>query len=177
MFERFTKDTRAVVTEAVREATRLRSPEIDPLHLLVALTRFPRGGAAALLDALDVALDDVRAQVERARRRGGVSETDAQALEGLGIDVDAIVAHVESEHGPGALTGGWRRTGGHIPFGSAAKRVLERTLRETVGLGQRTIGGEHLLTALAVVPGPAADVLAGQGLTPDLLRTALRTAS
>ncbi|MFF5986057.1 Clp protease N-terminal domain-containing protein [Prauserella flavalba] len=177
MFERFTKDARAAVKEAVREAETLRSPEVDPLHVLVALTRFPDAGAGRLLGTLGVALDDLAAQAQQVRRRGGLSESDAAALDGLGIDLDAIVSRVEREHGPGALAGGWRRAGGHIPFSDSAKRVLERTLREVVMLRGNAIRGEHILLALAVVPGPAADVLAGQGLSPDAIRNALRAAS
>ncbi|MEU6641206.1 Clp protease N-terminal domain-containing protein [Saccharomonospora sp. NPDC046836] len=177
MFERFTKDARVAVEEAGREAGELRSAEVDTLHLLVAVTRRPDGGAARVLNTLDIALDDVREQVQLTRRRGGLSERDAEALDGLGIDVDAIVASVEREHGQGALAGGWRRVGGHVPFGTGPRRVLEKCVGEVIMLGDRHIGGEHILLALAVVPGPAADVLAGLGVTPEVLRQALRRAS
>ncbi|MGA6160160.1 Clp protease N-terminal domain-containing protein [Stenotrophomonas sp. NPDC087984] len=48
-----------------------------------------------------------RASIERAlaevRRRGGITGADVEALAGLGIDVDEIVARVEEAHGVGAL--------------------------------------------------------------------------
>ncbi|PXY31951.1 Clp protease N-terminal domain-containing protein [Prauserella muralis] len=177
MFEQFTKDARATVREAVRDATELGSAEVDTLHVLVALTRFPQGAAARLLGGLGVALDDVAARAQLARRRGGLSDADAEALGGLGIDVDHIVSRIEQEHGPHALAGGGRRARGHIPFGEQPKRVLERCLREVIMLGDRRIGSEHILLALAVVPGPARDVLSGLGVSAEAVRAVLRRAS
>lgn len=177
MFERFTRDAKATVKEAVRDATELGSPEVDTLHVLVALTRFPHGAAARLLGGLGVALDDVAAQAQLARRRGGLSQADAEALGDLGIDVDHLVTRVEREHGRGALAGGGHRVRGHIPFGDEPKRVLERCLREAIMLGDREIGGQHILLALTVVPGPARDVLSGLGVSAEATRALLRRAS
>jgi ATP-dependent Clp protease ATP-binding subunit ClpA len=177
VFERFTKDAKAVVTEAAREAAATGSAEVDPLHVLTAITRFPDSGAARVLDGLGVALDDVAERAARTRRRGGVSDADAEALDGLGIDVDAIISRVEQDHGANALVGGGRPTRGHVPFADASKRTLERTLREVVNLGDRRIGTEHILLALAVQPGPAVDVLAAAGVSADAVRSALRRAS
>ena len=39
-------------------------------------------------------------------------------------------------------------TGGHVPYGDAAKKVLELTFREALRLGHNYIGTEHLLLAL-----------------------------
>jgi Clp amino terminal domain, pathogenicity island component len=39
-------------------------------------------------------------------------------------------------------------TAGHIPFAPSAKKVLELSLRESIRLGHRHIGTEHLLLAL-----------------------------
>jgi ATP-dependent Clp protease ATP-binding subunit ClpA len=177
VFERFSKDARALVTEAAREAADSGAAEVDPLHVLTAVTRFPDSGAARLLAGLGVTLEDIAAQAERTRRRGGVSDADAAALDELGIDVDALVRRVEREHGANALADDGPPTSGHVPFADTAKRLLERTLREVVNLGDRRIRSEHILLALAVQPGPAADALTALGVSADRIRSALRRAS
>jgi ATP-dependent Clp protease ATP-binding subunit ClpA len=177
VFERFTKDAKAMVTEAARAAGAAGAAEVDPLHVLTAVTTLPDSGAARVLGRLGVTLEDVTAQTERTRRRGGVSDADAAALGELGIDVDALVSRVERDHGPNALVGSGRPARGHVPFADASKRTLERTLREVISLGDRRIGSEHILLALAVQPGPAAGVLAALGVSADTIRSALRRAS
>ncbi|WP_158886622.1 Clp protease N-terminal domain-containing protein [Amycolatopsis anabasis] len=180
MFERFTGDARLTVVEAQGEAREARSREIDALHLLTALTRFPDSDACRLLGDLGVALDDLVAQAARVRRRGGLSEADAVALDGFGIDVDRIVERIEEAHGPNALAeagrrGGWgrRSSPGHIPFAGEAKKVLEQSLKEATKIGDRHIGTEHLLLALTTRRGAAADVLAGFDVDQVAVRRAL----
>lgn len=107
---------------------------------------------------------------------GPAPDEDAAALAALGFDLDRIRAAVEAAFGPGALeTGdaveqprGLRRLvrrprrpqvdeadllrgparPGHRPFGPAAKKALELSLREALRLGDRHIGTEHLLLGL-----------------------------
>ncbi|WP_275558326.1 Clp protease N-terminal domain-containing protein [Streptomyces sp. 5-6(2022)] len=119
-----------------------------------------------------------RASIERSlaevRRRGGITGADAEALAGLGIDVDEIVARVEESHGVGALaTAGSTparapRRGRRLarrPFSREAKSVLERSLRIALARGDKHIGDEHLLLSLTARPGVAAHVLADHGVT------------
>lgn len=175
MFERFTKEARRLVIGATEEAENLSSPEVDPLHLLASLTHFPDGSAALLLSELGVALDDVAARAERARRRGGVSDAEVEALGELGIDVETLVERVEEGHGRGALARGLRLGTRHLPFATSTKRALERCLEEAQKLGDRHIGSEHILLSLATLPGPTADVLASLGVDQLALRRAVRT--
>jgi hypothetical protein len=51
---------------------------------------------------------------------------------------------------------------------------LAQSLREAVGLGDRHIGDEHLILALAAKPGPAADVLARRNIDYLAIRRALQ---
>ncbi len=152
--------------------------------------------AAEVLTALGA--QGRRASIERAlaevRRRGGITGADAEALAGLGIDVDEIVARVEEAHGVGALaTAGFTpdsapgSTSGPTPesapgaapvraprhgrrplrrpFSREAKSVLERSLRIALARGDKYIGDEHLLLALTARPGVAAHVLADHDVT------------
>ncbi|MFJ3926881.1 Clp protease N-terminal domain-containing protein [Streptomyces sp. NPDC090022] len=177
MFERFSAGARDVVHGAVEEARRLDAAYVTEEHLLLALL------ARGVLDPLGVDRTAVTEGLALARRRGGLSRADEEALAGLGIDVGEIVARVEETHGVGALAAGparrtlgsslrsalgrppAARTGGHVPFGTGAKHVLERSLRIALGRKDNVIGAPHLLLALLAHPGAPADVLTDQGIT------------
>lgn len=170
MFERFTRGARAAVVEAQREAVREGADEIATTHLLSALLGAPESTASSVLAAQDISAAMLADDLRRVRRRAGLSEGDAAALGEFGIDVEEIVERVEGAHGEYALAGEGRtkRRGlfgarEHRPFSDAAKQVLERSLREALDLGDRHIGTEHILLALAQRPGPVGDVLAARG--------------
>ncbi|MFD5649470.1 Clp protease N-terminal domain-containing protein [Streptomyces sp. NPDC127039] len=171
MFERFTKDARAVVQGAVGHAEEARAETVEPEHLLLALLDREGSRASFALAALGVGehRDAVRRELGDARRRAGLSQSETEALAGLGIDVTEIVARVEEAHGVGAMSADDRRRGrrrsGHRSFSRGAKEVLERALRVAVARRDRNIGDEHLLLALALRPGVPAEVLADHGVT------------
>src|SRR5919201_5238055 len=64
MFERFTERARKVVVLAQEEARHFNHNYIGTEHLLLGLLREDEGVAARALSALNVALDEVREQVE-----------------------------------------------------------------------------------------------------------------
>lgn len=178
MFERFTEAARGAVKGAVSHAERADADSVTEEHLLLALLDLEGTRSAAALGALGVT--DRRASVEsaleEARRRGGLTRADADALADIGIDVTEIVSRVEAVHGTGALAGGRkpkRRWSGHRPFTRPAKDTLEQSLRVALGRGDRHIGDEHLLLALAARPGIVADVLADHGATYTALERAM----
>ncbi|MEU4179052.1 Clp protease N-terminal domain-containing protein [Streptomyces sp. NPDC026589] len=179
MFERFTRGARATVKGAVTQAERVGADSVTEEHLLLALLEQEGGRASFAVTALG--LHDRRASLDaafaEARRRGGLTKADTDALAGIGIDIGAIVSRVEGAHGEGALATarGGRRWwwSGHRPFTSEAKTVLENSLRVALGRGDRFIGQEHLLLALTAKPGVVADVLAEHGATYATVRRAL----
>ncbi|MFD4027341.1 Clp protease N-terminal domain-containing protein [Streptomyces sp. NPDC058576] len=179
MFERFTRGARATVKGAVAHAERAGADAVTEEHLLLALLEQDGGRAAFAVAALG--LQDRRASLDaafaEARRRGGLTRADTDALAGIGIDIGAIVSRVEGAHGEGALDRGrgnrrWWWSG-HRPFTSGAKTVLENSLRVALGRGDRSIGEEHLLLALTAKPGVVADVLAEHGATYAAVQRAL----
>jgi ATP/maltotriose-dependent transcriptional regulator MalT len=88
----------------------------------------------------------------------------AQALESLGISLEAVRYEVEAIIGEGQTA-----PTGHIPFTPRAKKVLEMSLREALQLGHNYIGTEHILLGLIREgEGVAAQVL--QKLGADLNR-------
>lgn len=182
MFERFTKDARAVVLGAVDHAERARAGEVTEEHLLLSLLDRKASRASFALAALGLDAGERRDSVERAlaeaRRRGGLSRADTDALSGLGIDLSQIVSRVEEAHGAGALESGGggrrrRRLSGHRPFTRDAKDVLTRSLRTAHAHRDRHIGDEHLLLALTTRPGVPAEVLADHGVTYEALERVL----
>ncbi|MEO3852983.1 Clp protease N-terminal domain-containing protein [Streptomyces sp. B8F3] len=177
MFERFTQAARDLVRGAAERAERDGESHVAAEHLLRQLLAGSGTPGAVALAAAGVDSETRRAGVVRgldeARRRGGLTKSDAEALAGIGIDVDAVVDRVESAHGPGALARrrGWRR--GRTRFDAAAKAVLERSLKIALGRGDKAIGDEHILLALAAAPGIPAEVLAGHGATYTAIEAAL----
>ncbi|MFJ8887221.1 Clp protease N-terminal domain-containing protein [Streptomyces sp. NPDC102402] len=178
MFERFTKGARATVTGAVTHAERTDADSVTEGHLLLSLLDQQGSRVSFALAALG--LSDRRASVEAAlddaRRRGGLTRADSEALAGIGIDVTEIVARVEGAHGEGVLAGGRanrRWWTGRRPFTAGAKRILEKSLRVALGRRDRFIGEEHLLLALTACPGVVADVLAEHGATYATVERAL----
>ena len=70
MFERFTEKARRVVVYAQEEARMLNQNYIGTEHLLLGLIREQDGIAAKALESLDIAVEDVRQQVEELIGRG-----------------------------------------------------------------------------------------------------------
>ncbi|CAL9580468.1 Clp protease N-terminal domain-containing protein [Streptomyces griseomycini] len=170
MFERFTKDARAVVKGALECAEGARARTVGAEHLLLALLDREGSRASFALAALGAGerKESVRRALEEARRRAGLSQAETDALAGLGIDVSEIVARVEETHGVGAMSGDRKDKvwwSGRPGFGKDAKEVLEKALRVALARRERHIGDEHILLALTVRPGVPAEVLADHGVT------------
>ncbi|WP_328300759.1 peptidase [Streptomyces sp. NBC_00435] len=162
MFERFTQDARSTVSGAVAESQRAGAAVVTEEHLLLALL------ALGALDPLGVDRAAIAAGLAAARRRGGMSKADEEALAGLGIDLTEIVSRVEETHGEGAMSAPapspGRRTG-RTRFTPGAKKVLEQSLRIALGRKDRHISTLHLLLSLLSRPGTPAEVLAEHGVT------------
>jgi len=120
--------------------------------------------------------DAIMAEIRRARRRGGLSAIDADALTDLGIDLDQVVDRVETQLGAGALD-----DDGHAPrrtlrgpaVSSSVKNVLQAAQRQATARGERDLTVEHIMLGLLVEPGIAADTLAVRGCTVPTALAAL----
>lgn len=117
MFERFTKDARAVVEGAVAHSERVGAETVEEEHMLLAL--LDREGSRGSFALTSLGADGFREALERdladARRRGGLSRSDAEALSGLGIDLSEIVSRIEEAHGEGR----WSRASGPVTVGGS----------------------------------------------------------
>jgi len=109
----------------------------------------------------------VWAEVREARRRGGLTAGEQQALAGLGIDLDEVVARVEARLGAGALDDTWTsaRRGRRVSMSSGAVAVLNAAQRQKAARGDRHTTARHLVLGMLAQPGLFADVLAARGIT------------
>ncbi len=90
----------------------------------------------------------------------------AKALESLGISLDVVRQQVEEVIGQGQHT-----PSGHILFTKRAKEALELSMRESMQLGHKYIGTEHILLGLIREgDGVAAQVLVRLGADLDQVR-------
>jgi ATP-dependent Clp protease ATP-binding subunit ClpA len=162
--ERFTKEAREAVKAAVRHAERVHAGEVGVEHLLLALLDAP------VLAGFDLPPAELEAAFDDYRRKGGLTKADAEALRGLGIDVDQVIDSVEQSLGSGVLRPGPRRRRFGMPLEPAFKKVLENSLRESRDLGHNYLGAEHILLALLQGKGIVAEVLTERGVTYGEIR-------
>jgi len=151
MFERFTTPARNAVVGAQGSARRLGDDQIGVEHLLLGLlaTDERDGLARSVLESFGVTAEAVERELAARHVPGRLGAAEADALESIGIDLEAIRRRVEEAFGEGALDRAPRRPRrGHIPFTRQAKKVLELSLREARALRHDWIGTEHLLLGL-----------------------------
>ena len=193
MFERFTKAARAVVIDAQAQARDLGHETIGTEHTLLALVSDDHGTVAGILRGRGIDRAHVRAAIiehvgDRSEATTIVDRdaADAAALKSIGIDLDAVRAAIEENFGAGALhltrpaprkkgiLGRFLPAGGHVPFSSRNKKVLELSLREALRLKHNFIAPEHIMLGiLREGGGLAALILAEGGVDFDTLRDEL----
>src|SRR5215203_4132100 len=107
---------------------------------------------------------------EEARRLGhGYIGTEHVLLGRLGITLERSRTEVVALIGTADDA-----PSGHIPFTPRAKKVLELSLREALGLGHNYIGTEHVVLGLVREgEGVAARVLHTQGASDEQIREAV----
>ncbi|HLT12056.1 MAG TPA: Clp protease N-terminal domain-containing protein [Micromonosporaceae bacterium] len=164
MFERFTREARAVAIGAQNHARSLSHHHIGTEHVLLALLDETSGAPASILT--QAGLDQQQAKTHLVRllqeSSDGLNDSDAEALESIGIDLNAVKAKIEEAFGPGAFEPvlvpkrrWWfgrkrlvRSPGWHLPFTPRAKKVLELALREALRLKHNFIGSQHILLGM-----------------------------
>ena len=173
MVTRFTPAIRAVVARAYEQAVREGSPEIGEAHLFEALLDDDIG--AVLLEA--VAGDEVRmrvvAEIEQARRTGGLTAAEADALAGLGVDVGALVGRIEGQLGADALAGPGTGRQGRWPrlvLSGTVLRAFDEAEHQVGVAGGRTMGIEHLALGIVSTPCLLSESLARRGITVETVR-------
>jgi ATP-dependent Clp protease ATP-binding subunit ClpA len=172
-FKRFHSDARHTVLLARDNAKRLGSSEIHTEHMLLGL-----------LDAANKSGDNAARRVlerhgltygsayDTVQRMDPNPPLDAQALEAIGIDLEAVRDKLEAVFGKGVLDAPKesRMRGRRQAFAQDSRKTLELSLRESIALKSGYIGAGHLLLALIRADDGAARVLRAAGLDPKALR-------
>lgn len=185
MFERFTVSAREVVVRAREEARTAKAPLIGTEHLLLALLDDRAVTAYPVLTAAGLTAAGVRAQVARLVRppAGELTDEDAAALRTIGIDLDAVLAHIGESFGQEAMTpaaeqGGrrWgRRTSSANRFTPRARKAMGLALREAIRHNAKFIDDGYILLGVLRSDGLAAKIIHDAGVGFDQLRSQIET--
>jgi ATP-dependent Clp protease ATP-binding subunit ClpA len=127
MFQRFTKDARAIATGATEIARELRAPTVEAEHLLLAATRLDTP-AAATLHAAGLDYDGLLGALE--------AET-ARSLAAVGVSAST------PRYSPFVKA---------PRFAASAKLALERSLKVSLARRDNFIGTEHVVAAILRAP-------------------------
>jgi ATP-dependent Clp protease ATP-binding subunit ClpA len=157
------------------EARMLGHCYVGTEHVLLALTRDPRGGATRVLGELGVTHEDIRDSV--CLTRLWAPRIDPDALATLGIDLEIVRERLEETFGLGAL----EHTGAGMlePIGAGIQCVaprLKQALADAVDrAGEEPLRDEHvLLGMLSVRDSLAARALDELGVTLEAAEAVLR---
>lgn len=152
IFNRFVKDARRCVEDAVEEARLLGHDSVGDEDLLLGILHTGHGPAAEALSSLGVTLDGAREESERLL---------SEALSSIGISFEDV------RRGAGDAFEMRLPNDRRIPFSPRAKEALEQALREAKRLGDNRITSEHvLLGTLRNEDGTAIRILANLGVSP-----------
>ena len=144
--EKLTTRSREALSAAVEAATAAGNPDIEPVHLLVALLGQPDGTAGSLLDTVGRAAGDAGL---RATVSAGATELVRRLPSASGSSVAA-----PTTSGPTLRV-----------LADAGARARER--------GDSHVSTELLLVAITAIDSPAADLLRRAGATTDALSDAV----
>ena len=161
MFERFTEQAHLLLDLAREEAERVGHRYLGPEHVLLGVLAEGHSRAARVLRAHGVELEVARAELLGLAGWGLVPTprpSDAELLDTLGIDLDAVRRNTEQAYGFRAVAEAtWRVTrrrgwqGGRVvwtplcgpPF--FAKRALQLASEQASALGHGEVGPEHVV--------------------------------
>jgi hypothetical protein len=149
---RFTQRARSAVRAAIDEAREADNAFVGTEHILLGILDVPGNLAITVIEGAGI------------------------TTKGLRDVVTSRVLPPETEPPPGTRGGRGRRRGHggpprrRIPFTPQGRRVFDVSVGEALALGHNYIGCEHLLLAVAVTDGIAAEALKAVDLDVDRLR-------
>jgi ATP-dependent Clp protease ATP-binding subunit ClpA len=156
LFDWMIASTRELVASADRIAREVGASRVGTEHLLLAFFREVSTERTLWWREVGRELD-----VDVDRIREHVARDASEPLESLGISLDAVREQVTREFGRDAWSTSARA--GRMPFGADAKRALELSLRIARKLRHARISPLHVMLALVLQRGRAADLLVEGG--------------
>lgn len=167
-FKRFHNDARQTVLRARESARKLGADRIGTEHLLLAILDAGDNPARRILERHGLTYGTA---YDLVRNMSPNPPLDAQALEAIGIDLEAVRGKLEAVFGKGVLDSPKpSRPGRHQAFGQDARKTLELSLRESIALHDNYIGTGHILLGLIRADSGAGRVLREAGIDPKALR-------
>jgi hypothetical protein len=124
MFEKFDEAAYDALASSRHECMRLRGMQVEPEHLLLALTRDPSSIAARALGTMNVVADNVQREVEKAMKGSGKVEPEPP------VGMSPMTPYET------------------ITFSEAVKKIFERSNDFRLYFGREKVAPEHLLLAL-----------------------------
>jgi len=174
MFERFTDDARQVVVLASEVARERGDHAIEVVHMFAGLA----GAAETTVIAAGLSRERIEQLWDDVPVDTGVADgLDAEALAGIGIDVEAIRRATDHSFGRGPFDRIRRRqlrpSAGHLPFSANLKKAFGLSLTHAVNTPTRDLTPTHLLLGvLDVDDHDLLAVLRAAEVTTDSLRSA-----
>jgi ATP-dependent Clp protease ATP-binding subunit ClpA len=168
-FKRFHSDARATVLRARDNARQLDADQIRTEHMLLALLEVHDNPARRVLERHGLTYSKAYEMVQKMDAEPAL---DAEALEAIGIDLEAVRGRLESVFGKGVLDAPKRtgRRAAHQTMGQDARKMLELSLRESIAMQSGYIGAGHILLAIIRADAGGNRVLKQAGLDPKALR-------
>ncbi|MCA0437815.1 MAG: hypothetical protein LCH98_15265 [Actinobacteria bacterium] len=165
---RLDRGVKAIIARAYEAATDGPRTVIGEEHLLEAVAATPRG-RVLLTPLTDVVVrEEIWPEVARARAAGGLSVADREALGGVGIDVDQVMARAEVWGGTSGEAGAVRPSGGWGQrMSDPAAVALARAEDLAVEEGTRVVGIDHVVMGLVQVPSLLTEHLRSRGVTDE----------
>lgn len=170
MFERFTATARLSVIAAQELAREMGASHIRVEHVLLAVLEEADDALTARLESVTVSAESIRTAL---RAHAEFGSEDAKALESIGIDLDAVLTHLDATVGAEALDRTGDRGRRHLPFDKAAKNALKSALKEAAAHRDREIGNEHVLLGALEQGASTIRSLLPEGVTVDRVRSAV----
>ncbi|OBJ32101.1 Clp protease [Mycolicibacter virginiensis] len=181
VFERFSRDARAAVIQAQRDARGFHADDIGPQHLLLGVLQTAEGDLSATLGGYGLTIDGVRTRLAETMETSESFDADADVLRLLGIDLRAVRDAVADTFGAEAFDRAVQRTGrgsrrrGRLAFTRAAKTTLQLALREAVARKGKTICCEHIMLGILRDADPVVMDIVTESADPATLTAAVST--
>lgn len=173
-FKRFHNDARQAVIRARDSAKKLGADRVGTEHLLLAILDADDNVARRILERHGLTYGTA---YDLVRNMSPNPPLDAQALEAIGIDLEAVRGKLEAVFGKGVLDSPKpSQRGRHHAFGQDARKTLELSLRESIALHSNHISAGHILLGLIRADSGAARVLREAGIDPKALRAEVTAA-
>lgn len=169
--KRFHTDARRTVLLARDNARRLGSGQVRTEHLLLALLEVDANPAREALERHGLTYGPAYDMV---RKMSADPPLDAEALEAIGIDLEAVRGKLESAFGKGVLDTPKPGGRGRQLLGQDARKTLELSLRESLLMHANHISTAHILLGLIRADDGAVRILRQAGIDPKVLQQEVR---